>query len=353
MKTKSPLFFALAASLLAHVFLAFYLQYSQVLDFITLSKTQSDTQNLVVLDAAHVPLPAILVKKTHNKTSPKQESKHSQEEKKIPNETQDKPVEPQKPDTPAPDTSNESEVLPHEELARKKETLASAELPLKDKAAQFSVANKVQLSYEGAWGGTPVQGILSFQLNKADYTASLQLTASTIFKTFELKQTAIGVLNIHGFEVFSAQDKAINGRTTAIAVEPSNQRVIISSKEGFLPYSAGGKDLLSLILQLGILSQAQPEWKTKGTQQDFTVYRPSGIKRWRYQSQGLESTQVGANKVETIYIKRVPQSNEPDFEYIHHLWLDPARHGLPLRIKLEDPKSGRTIDLVLNQWEES
>lgn len=249
-------------------------------------------------------------------------------------------------------TPPESIALPHEELARKIELPPVSANNGKEKATQFSVPNKVRLRYEGFFGGTPVQGVLNYQVKNDDYLADLTLSASLFFKKIEIKNTVNGVLDAQGLSPLYAQDKAMNGRLTAVTIEPHKARVIISSQDGFLPYTAEGKDWLSLILQLGIFIQAQPEWVKKGSAHDFTVYRPSGIKRWRYQSQGVEFVQIAAQRVEAVYIKRVPLNAEPDYEYIHHLWLDPARHGLPLRIKLEDTKSGRTIDLTLAQWDE-
>ena len=353
---KSPLLLAFCFSLVAHLVLAAYMQYAVHLldaaplsthtpayDALTVSALLLPNPSLGLPNALPAALPAALKTKANPAAAlaPTEPSPHSQTAgAQVPSITTA---------IPAP---QDSEALPHEELARKKEPLLPASLPPKDKPLQYSLPNQIKLGYLGAWGGTPVQGTLQFELKGNDYQASLHLQASVLFKTFELKQSAQGVLSAQGLEVLRAEDKAMNGRVVAMTAEPDKQRVVISSKEGFFPYALGGKDLISVIIQLGVLVQAQSEWQTRGASQDFTVYRPSGIKRWRYQSQGLEKLQLNGATVETVYIKRVAQSSEPDFEYIHHLWLDPARHGMPIRIKLEDAKSGRTIDLTLSQWDE-
>jgi hypothetical protein len=36
---------------------------------------------------------------------------------------------------------------------------------------------------------------------------------------------------------------------------------------------------------------------------------------------------------------------------VHHLWLDLANHGLPVRIKLEDVRKNQAIDVSLTKKE--
>lgn len=180
------------------------------------------------------------------------------------------------------------------------------------------------------------------------YDAELNATV-TFFKTFQYGLKSSGQLTRSGITPLRIEEKRTNGSTVATTVEPQNNRVIISSQEGFQPYSAGGQDLLGLMLELGVFVQTQPKWATAGTAYDFVVYRPSGIKKWRFQSQGLQMIEVAGQQVQTVHIRRVATDNQPDFEDQQFLWLDPKRYGFPVKMRWVDSKQNVT-DINMIEW---
>jgi hypothetical protein len=184
------------------------------------------------------------------------------------------------------------------------------------------------------------------------YEAQLSTTATVLFKTFEHRFKSAGMINSAGLAPLNVEEKRTNGSVVATTVEPSNNRVIISSKEGFLPYDPQAHDLVSLMVQLAIYAQVQPQWQQAGTAQDFTVYRPSGIKRWRFQSMGMVNIALGEKPLQTVHIRRVPLGAEPDFEDQFHFWLDLSLYGFPVKIRQIDSK-GNVTDISMTDWQES
>jgi hypothetical protein len=179
------------------------------------------------------------------------------------------------------------------------------------------------------------------------YEASLVTSALGM----ELRYKSIGSIGINGLAPLAIEEKRPFKSAIAISIEPSNNRVIISSKEGFLPYDPLGHDLISLIIQLGMYTQLLPHWSQSGTMQDFTVYRPNGIKRWRFQSQGLDTIQVRGEMRQVVYIRRIASDGQPDYEDQYHFWLDPKLHGFPVKMRQVD-NTGKMTDIVMTDWKE-
>jgi hypothetical protein len=140
-----------------------------------------------------------------------------------------------------------------------------------------------------------------------------------------------GLMRSDGLAPRRLDEQRRNGSVVASSIEPDNQRVIISSKAGFLPYDPKGQDLLSLLVQLAIAAQTQPALHQAGVQLDYTVYRPTGIKRWRFQSMGLNGSRL-------LELHRVPLGSEPDYEPWYQFVLDLNQQGLPAVIRWTDAK---------------
>jgi hypothetical protein len=224
-------------------------------------------------------------------------------------------------------------------------------------SATYRLPNQVTLHYEANRSGFQGKSTLSWKKSidaaaqSTRYEAQLASSATVLFKTFEHRFKSTGVINDWGLAPLRVEEKRTNGSTVATTIEPANNRVIISSKEGFLPYDPLAHDLVSLMVQLAILAQTQPSWQQAGTAQDFTVYRPSGIKRWRFQSMGITTITLGARQHQTVYVRRVTPSGEIDYEDQYHFWLDLNRYGFPVKMRLVDSKNNAT-DITMIDWQE-
>jgi hypothetical protein len=218
-------------------------------------------------------------------------------------------------------------------------------------ARPYTLPNQVSVRYETNYQGIPARSELQWkkigEVGTQRYEASLVTSALGM----ELRYKSVGSIGIKGLAPMAVEEKRPFKSAVATSIEPSNNRVIISSKEGFLPYDPLGHDLVSLIIQLGIYAQSLPQWSLPGIAQDFTVYRPNGIKRWRLQSQGLETIQVRGEMRQVVYIRRIASDGQPDYEDQYHFWLDPKHYGFPVKMRQVD-NSGKMTDIVMTDWKE-
>jgi hypothetical protein len=224
------------------------------------------------------------------------------------------------------------------------ETLAAMSQP-------YSLPNQVSVRYETNYQGIAARSELQWkkigEVGAQRYEASLITSALGM----ELRYKSVGLIGIKGLAPLAVEEKRPFKSAVATSIEPSNNRVIISSKEGFLPYDPMGHDLVSLIIQLGIYAQSLPQWSLPGIAQDFTVYRPNGIKRWRLQSQGLDTIQVRGEMRQVVYIRRIASDGQPDYEDQYHFWLDPKHYGFPVKMRQVD-SAGKVTDIVMTDWKE-
>ncbi len=215
----------------------------------------------------------------------------------------------------------------------------------------YALPNQLNVRYETNYQG--IAALSELQWKKTDDEGVLRYEASLVTSALgmELRYKSIGSIGINGLAPLAIEEKRPFKSAIAISIEPSNNRVIISSKEGFLPYDPLGHDLISLIIQLGMYTQLLPHWSQSGTMRDFTVYRPNGIKRWRLQSQGLDTIQVRGEMRQVVYIRRIASDGQPDYEDQYHFWLDPKLHGFPVKMRQVD-NTGRVTDIVMTDWKE-
>lgn len=234
-------------------------------------------------------------------------------------------------------------------------TVNHAVTPTNSALPSYRLPNQLKVQFEATVRGFAGKSVLSWKKTTQDgvsrYEAQQLSTVAIPFKTFEHRFKSSGVINNLGLAPLNVEEKRPNGSSVATTVEPDKNRVIISSKEGFLPYDPQGHDLVSLMVQLAIYAQSNPKWQQSGTAQDFTVYRPSGIKRWRIQSMGLTNIALADKQVQTIHLRRVPLWAEPDYEDTYHFWLDLNRYGFPVKMRQTDSKGNHT-DINLVDWQE-
>jgi hypothetical protein len=161
-----------------------------------------------------------------------------------------------------------------------------------------------------------------------------------------------GFVNAAGIHPLRTQEKNTGKSATIITINPTAKTAVVTGKDSPFPYDAAGQDLLTVIAQLGTYVQIQPAWRVAGEQKTFTVYRPGGLRSWRFQSQGMQTVMLNGVAVPTVYVMQVPDASSSDIDDQHHFWLDPARHGFP--IKLRKTKSGGDyVELTLKEWQEN
>jgi hypothetical protein len=104
------------------------------------------------------------------------------------------------------------------------------------------------------------------------------------------------------------------------------------------PWPAAGQDRLSWLLQLAAVLRADTALAQPGAQVRLAVAGHRGpVAAWVFEVRGLESVELAEGQQATgLALSRAPQ-----FPYDLHIdvWLDPAEHFLPLRLRLAAPPS--------------
>jgi Protein of unknown function (DUF3108) len=221
--------------------------------------------------------------------------------------------------------------------------------------AGFTLPTQLRAQYSGVgqYGKIPLSGtgVITWKTKSEgaaqQYEAGLEIGA-LFYKSTVLSQ---GTVNAQGIHPLRTEEKNTGRAATVITVDTKNKLATVTGKDSPLPFDAAGQDLLTVIAQLGTYVQTQPQWRTAGEQKTFAVYRPGGLKSLRFQSQGMQNVMVNGVAVPTVHVIQVPvdAALEPDDQ--HQFWLDPARHGFP--VKLRKVKSdGAYVELTLKDWQE-
>jgi hypothetical protein len=221
--------------------------------------------------------------------------------------------------------------------------------------AIFTLPSQLRAQYSGVgrYGKIPLSGsgLITWQTkdtaNAMQYEATLEIGA-LFYKSIVQSQ---GTVSATGIRPLRTEEKSTGKAASIINIDPKNKTATVMGKDGTIPFDALGLDLLTVIAQLGTFVQTQPKWRVAGEQKTFAVYRPGGLKLWRFQSQGLKTVAVNGVSTPTVHIVQISHDDATDQDEQHHFWLDPARHGFP--IKLRKVRSGGDyVELTLKDWQE-
>lgn len=127
-------------------------------------------------------------------------------------------------------------------------------------------------------------------------------------------------------------------------------RVTFSGFETERALAAGAQDRLSWMLQLAAIAAADPALVAPGGQIHMAVVGVRGeADRWTFAHQGDETLALAdGSRVRTARLVRLPARA---FDTRAEVWLDPARHYLPVRARLSNPPSGR--DALQLDWRDA
>ncbi len=223
------------------------------------------------------------------------------------------------------------------------------------RAASFTLPTQLRAHYAGVgkYGKIPlsVTGVITWQTKAVgdtfQYEAALNIGAMFYKSTVQSQ----GVVNATGIHPLRTEEKNTGKAASIITSDPTSKQVTITGKEGVQPYNINGQDLLTVIAQLGTFVQTQLKWRISGEQTTFSVYRPSGIKPWRFQSQGMQTVTVNGIAVPTVHVVQIPLEGAEALDEQHHFWLDPARHGFPIKLR-KVKNASEYVELTLKDWQE-
>ena len=129
----------------------------------------------------------------------------------------------------------------------------------------------------------------------------------------------------------------------------ARQSISFSSSPTTAPLVSGAQDRLSVLFQIGALLRANPNLAAGGGHIDIPVAGVRGeLETWAFETQGIETIEVGPGPLLTAHLRRVPKpgSNDKSID----IWIAHADGGYPARVLYTEP-NGSTIEMTLDKIE--
>lgn len=154
-------------------------------------------------------------------------------------------------------------------------------------------------------------------------------------------QRSVGAITAQGLLPEKFSDKSRSEQ--AAHFDHAKGRVTFSANTPDAAVGPGAQDRLSLFLQLGALLAADPGRFVPGTLITITAVSARTADRWTFTIEGPETLDLPAGPTPALKLLRLPRK---DYDQKAELWVSPALHYLPVRIKITQA-NGDFADLLL------
>jgi hypothetical protein len=192
-------------------------------------------------------------------------------------------------------------------------------------------------------GPVPGEARLSWQPGPDRYELRLE---GRSFGVLWIGQTSSGGFDGAGLAPLRFVDQRRQREVRAANFQRDRGLVSFSGPQVTYPLVPGTQDRLSWLLQVAAIAAADPGRWTAGSQIEMFVVGSRGDGGvWRFDVVGTQRLVLPGGAVErALHLRRTPRKpydTEVDF------WLDPARHHLPVRLRLATPENGESTDFEL------
>ncbi len=214
---------------------------------------------------------------------------------------------------------------------------AAAALPASDALAESSppplyatrLPPAATLRYELRRGRLSGSGDLLWRPEGERYTLRLE---GSVVGLNVLTQVSEGVLDAHGLAPLRFTDQRARRAAVAANFEREAGRIRFSGPSHEVPWQPGVQDRLSWMVQLAAVAGAEPARLAAGERIVLQVVGARGdASLWAFRSEGPETLTLFSERIETVRLLREPRSA---YDTRVEVWLDPARHHLPVRATL-------------------
>lgn len=209
------------------------------------------------------------------------------------------------------------------------------------------IAPSMQLRYRVERGERIGSAVLNWQVLDGAYEAGLDIVyeGPRRLTLRRVNQLSHGRIDATGVAPERHTDRRPRAGMRAVNFERDAGEVSFSGPSWRLPLGAGAQDGLSWMLQLAAVAQAEPERASAGGEIVLTVVGVRGEARpWRFRFEAVEPLQLGEGVVATA--KWVRETAEP-YDARLEVWLDPARHHLPVRLRSGAAGTNGAFEMVL------
>lgn len=157
---------------------------------------------------------------------------------------------------------------------------------------------------------------------------------------------SVGTVDEHGLAPERQVETRRGREVRAANFQRDSGRITFSGPQLELPLLPGAQDRLSWLLQLAAVLEANPGLAGTGGEVTLFVAGPCGdAGLWTFNSQGAETAELPAGATAgAVHLRRRP---ERPHDTRVDVWLDPARHHLPVRLRLQNRAEIEPTDFVL------
>ena len=182
------------------------------------------------------------------------------------------------------------------------------------------------LRYELRRGRLSGSGDLHWRPDAGRYSLRLE---GSVMGLSVLTQDSSGTLDAHGLVPERFTDQRARRPMVAANFEREAGRIRFSGPSLELPWQAGVQDRLSWMVQLAAVAQAEPQRLVAGERIVMQVVGARGdASTWAFRSLGEETLTLFSAPLPTVHLLREPRH---PYDTRVEVWLDPARHHLPVR----------------------
>lgn len=157
---------------------------------------------------------------------------------------------------------------------------------------------------------------------------------------------SVGAVDAHGLAPERQVETRRGRELRAANFQRDSGRITFSGPQLEFPLLPGTQDRLSWLLQLAAVLEANPSLGGAGSEVTLFVAGPRGdAGLWTFHSQGAETAELPAGAIPgTVHLRRTA---ERPYETRVDVWLDPARHHLPVRLRVQNRAETEPTDFVL------
>jgi hypothetical protein len=208
------------------------------------------------------------------------------------------------------------------------------------------LAPPATLRYEMHKGPFSGSGRLLWQPAGERYEARLEAHVAGVHV---LTETSSGLVGAHGIAPLRYTDTRARRSARAANFQRDKGRITYSGPPVEHPLLAGAQDRLSWMIQIGAVLNARPQLAAPGGRISFQVSGAQGdADIWNFRFAGVDTLRGESGPVRAVKFTREPRKA---YDKLVEVWLDPARHHLPVRARATATADGDVFELLLRDMQ--
>ena len=217
---------------------------------------------------------------------------------------------------------------------------------LEKKPAAVSMPKRILIHFTVNWGvDGPGVGKAEYRWLRDGNRYELQsITESTgviaLFTAQKLLQTSIGEITENGLqpEAFVIQRGTRRSDSALFDWTEKSLKLVDSENIQTLPLPAGTQDIMSVLFQFAFNPPSQGDI-------EFSVATGRKLETYRFTVVGEEDLRLAGGRIRALHIRRPKTDTDDGMD----VWLDRNRFHLPVKIRSEQRRDSRPIELVASE----